>query len=263
MSDTPTPNTPDLWLASFPRPGTDDHKYHRGHAVIFAAPELTGATRLSAEAAARIGAGLVSVLAAEREDVYRAALMPDIMVKNARLAEIRKQTAVLIGPGGVHPSALDDVTSGEALDMLVVDADAIAEARALRPHARQMILTPHEGEMSRSFPDLAGSREDRALAAAKALSAIVVLKGARTLIASPDGGLIANTHASPWLAKAGTGDVLAGFITGLAAQGMAPALACACAVWIHGDAARRIGPGLLASDLPGRVPDVLRGLKIS
>ena len=253
-------NSPDLWLRAFPRPGLDHHKYHRGHAVIFAAPELTGATRLAAEACSRIGAGLVSVLAAEREDVYRMTLPPDIMVRGAGLADPRNPNVALIGPGGFHSSALKDLQSDHSLQSIVIDADAIAQARAIKDCAPHLVLTPHEGELARNFPELSGRREERARDVALKLGAVVVLKGRHTLIASPDGPLVENQHASPYLAKAGTGDVLAGLITGILAQGMDPFLACAAAVWIHGDAALRIGPGLVASDLAGQIPSVLEDL---
>lgn len=253
-------NDPRLWISEFPRPAPTDHKYDRGHAVIFAAPDLTGATRLAAEACSRIGAGLVSVLAAEREDVFRATLPADIMVRNGTLANLRNPNTALIGPGGFHPIALSDLKSGHALKTIVIDADAITHAGDPKDLTARLVITPHEGELARNFPDLTGTREDRALYVARTLGAVVVLKGSRTLIASPDGSIIENRHDSPYLAKAGTGDVLAGLITGIVAQGMDPFRASAAAVWIHGDAALRIGPGLVASDLERRIPDVLSAL---
>ena len=260
MTTDNTINGPGVWLGEYPKPNPSAHKYHRGHAVIYAAPELTGATRLAATACSRIGAGLVTVLAAESEDVFRTTLPADIMVRNAPLSALRNPSTALIGPGGVHPSALEDVRSYGSLDTLVVDADAIAHAQDLRAHAQHMILTPHEGELARCFPDLTGTREERARNVARKLKAVIVLKGSHTLIADPKGSLIENRHASSYLAKAGTGDVLAGFIAGIVAQGMDPFLAAAAAVWIHGDASLRIGPGLVASDLESRIPAVLKDL---
>lgn len=255
-------NTPELWLDAFPRPLSEDHKYKRGHAVIFAAPELTGATRLAAEACSRMGAGLVTVLAAERSDVYRMTLPADIMVRDASLSDLRHPTTALIGPGGVHPNTLDDLTREHDLQTLVVDADGMNHVREMQEHGKQMILTPHEGELTRCLTDMQGTREQRAREAARIFDSIVMLKGHETLVAHPDGTLVRNIHATAWLAKAGTGDVLAGLITGLAAQGMDPFLASAAAVWIHGDAALKIGSGLMASDLQTRVPEVLKDLGI-
>ena len=256
----PILNTPELWLSDYPTPKPDDHKYRRGHAVIFAAPELTGATRLAAEACSRIGAGLVSVLAAVREDVFRATLPADIMVRKAKLVDLRNASAALIGPGGFDPTALLDLNAKPTIRTLVVDADAIEHTEELSKGAAHLIVTPHEGELSRHFSELTGSRQERAIGAARMLGAVVVLKGHHTLIASPGGRLIENRHASPYLAKAGTGDVLAGLITGIVAQGMDPLMASAAAVWIHGDAALRFGPGLVASDLESQIPAVLKDM---
>lgn len=252
-----TVNTPELWLDVFPRPLHDGHKYDRGHAVVVGAPELTGATRLAAEACSRAGAGLVTVVAAERGDVYRMALAPDIMVSEDLAAVRRGATAYLLGPGGL-PDAWElvvDVALSSAV--AVLDAAAIAEHANLRSSFAHRIVTPHEGEFAQAFPHAAGDRESRALQAASESGVIVVLKGAATLIAAPDGRLVRNTNASPYLAKAGSGDVLAGFIAGLAAQGM-PAYESACAaVWMHGELGRRIGPGLVSGDLVHRLPELL------
>lgn len=255
----PTINHPDLWLRALPRPTVDGHKYHRGHAAILGAPVLTGATRLAAEACSRIGAGLVTVLGGEAADIYRKTLPADIMVPAAKLAQLRGVTAVLVGPGGLGAEGREAALEADGACPLILDADAISLGGKCADN-RPCILTPHEGEFARAFPDLTGSREARVHGAAKALGAFIVLKGPETFIASPDGTIVRNTHASPWLAKAGTGDVLAGFVTGLIAQGMQPALAACAAVWIHGEAARRFGVGLVAGDLSSLVPAILADL---
>ena len=124
----------------------------------------------------------------------------------------------------------------------------------------QYILTPHEGEFARAFPDISGAREARTVKAAEQMGCVVVLKGAQSIIASPNGEIVVNKNASPYLASAGTGDVLAGMITGLCAAGMAPFDAACVAVWMHGEAGKRIGAGLVASDIEGALPDILHGL---
>lgn len=235
-------NVPGLWAAKLPRPGKGDHKYTRGLALIYAAPELTGATRLAAEACARSGAGMVTVLSPpEVLNVYRTALPPHIVARGDPGWWDERVKAALYGPGGVAKiPPLRDVPT-------VIDADGLSQ---LPPKLHERcILTPHEGEFARAFPDIGGTREERALAAARKTGAVIVLKGAETLIAHPDGRITVNRHASPYLATAGAGDVLAGMITGLCAQGMEPYLAACAAVWMHGEAAIQAGPGLVATDL--------------
>ncbi|MEO0881141.1 MAG: NAD(P)H-hydrate dehydratase [Pseudomonadota bacterium] len=249
------PNTPDLWMSHFPRPAEDAHKYHRGHLAILGAPALTGATRLAASAASRIGAGLVSVVSHDQVDVFRASLPPDIMVTSGPVNDLKRVTGCLVGPGGYEASRLEELKAMAEPVPKIVDADGL---NAWDQIPYPAILTPHEGEFAKVFPDLQGTRVDRAAEAAIKTQAIVVLKGPHTVIAGPDSRLVVNTHATPWLAKAGTGDVLAGLSAGLLAQGM-PAFEAACAaVWIHGDAGLRIGPGLVAGDLVNMLPTVLK-----
>ena len=241
-------NHPDLWLASFPRRAKDGHKYDNGHALIYGATELTGATRLAAESCARIGAGLTTVIARKKiANIYRAALPAHIMVRDNLKWNDSRVTARLYGPGGlpVRP----DYKSGIAT---VLDADALKGLPKKLPPG--FVLTPHEGEFERAFPDIKGSREARALDAASRSNAIIVLKGSETAIAAPDGRLVINKNAPPSLATAGTGDVLAGMITGLLAQKMEPFDAACAAVWVHAEAARLFGPGLVASDIAAKIP---------
>lgn len=247
-------NTPDLWLDMLPRKTQSSHKYTYGHAVIYAAPRLTGATRLAAAACARIGAGLTSVLSPpEIVNVYRAALPAHIMVRDDLMWDDARVAAKLYGSGGLSVSP--DFSSGLPI---VLDADALYELPdILSPN---FVLTPHEGEFARAFPDIKGTRQEQAQQAATRMNAHIVLKGAQTIIAAPDGRLVVNAHASPYLATAGTGDVLAGMITGLMAQGMPVFEACCAAVWIHGDSSLKYGAGLVASDLVDLISAVLQDI---
>ncbi len=246
-------NNPNLWRDSLPRAQTEQHKYMRGHAVIYGAPALTGATRLAAESCARMGAGLVTVLASAKiANIYRETLKPHILVRDDLGWDDDRVTAKLYGSGGMSRAV--DYTDTRPT---VLDADALNDLPALGGH---FILTPHEGEFARIFPDIEGSREERAEAAAKRSGAIIVLKGPETIIAAPNGDIVLNTHASPALATAGTGDVLAGMITGLLAQGMRPFDAACAAVWMHGEAALKFGVGLVASDLPDMIPEIVQNL---
>lgn len=266
-------NDPRLWLSALPRPHDVANKYTRGHALISGGYPMTGAARLAARAAARIGAGLTTVAVPEIALPIYAAALTSIMVRpiagagdlDVMLAD-RRFSGLLIGPG----AGTGDETRLRALAMLathrpvLLDADAISvfqnDPAALdRAISGPCVLTPHDGEFCRVF-DPSGDKLRRSRRAAGRSGAVVVLKGSDTVIAAPDGRAIVNTHASPTLATAGSGDVLSGMILGLLAQGMDPFLAAAAAVWMHGDAAVRFGPGLIADDLPDLLPNVLRDL---
>ncbi|MEP0945090.1 MAG: ADP/ATP-dependent (S)-NAD(P)H-hydrate dehydratase [Rhizobiaceae bacterium] len=250
-------NSPELWQSALPVPSADDNKYHRGYVAIYAAPELTGATRLAASACNRIGAGLVSVVAEKNADIYRTCLPPDIMVPTSRPA---KSSVLLGGSGGISENHFRELLGARNVRARIFDADALPADFNFDQLDESCILTPHFGEFGRVFGPVNGDPAGAALRAAKLCGAHVVLKSARTIIASPDGRIVANDHASPYLAKAGTGDVLAGLIAGLVAQGMPHFLATSAAVWIHGEAAIRFGPGFVASDIPEMVPAILRHL---
>lgn len=244
-------NSPDLWTHKLLVPENDIHKYERGMAAIYGAPSLTGATRLAAGACARMGAGLVNVVCTpDTADIFRSTLPAHILVRDMDWNDPRI-SARLYGCGGLAKGVhirLDRPA--------VIDADALlAKPEVLN---EKTVITPHEGEFSRMFPELKGSRAERAQAAARQTGAIVVLKGAQTLISHPDGRLIENDHASAYLASAGAGDVLAGMITGLLAQGVPAFEAASASVWIHGDCALRFGAGLVASDLIDLIPAVLK-----
>jgi NAD(P)H-hydrate epimerase len=293
-------NRPASWRAHYPRPHLDAHKYSRGHAIVVSGPaESTGAARMGARAALRVGAGLVTLVGSGAATAINATHATAVMVRavpsDAALAEVladERRNAVLIGPG----AGVGAATSASVLTVLaspaaaVLDADALTSFApdesatpvkaaglgfvvraepdatpevlfaAVRARRAPVVLTPHEGEFQRLFGALAGSKLDRARQAAAASDAIVILKGPDTVIAAPDGRAAINDNAPPWLATAGSGDVLAGLVTGLLAQRM-PAFEAACAaVWLHGECANVVGIGLIAEDLPEVLPGVLRGL---
>ena len=267
-------NGPALWRAALRRPALDGHKYDRGHAVVAGGAAMTGAARLAARAAFRVGAGLVSVVCPpEAAPVHAADLASFLVVPASAPAELgryaarRRGDAVLVGPGagtGARTRLLVRAAA-RAAKPLVLDADALtafAGDRAALVDAISglpALLTPHEGEFARLF-DAGGAKTDRARAAAASSGAAVLLKGADTVVAAPDGRAAINANAPPTLATAGSGDVLAGLAVGLMAQGLAPFEAGCAAAWIHGAAAGRFGPGLVADDLPGLVPPVLAAL---
>ncbi len=279
-------NGPALWGTAFPWPAPDSHKYARGQAVVLGGTAMTGAARLAARACMRVGAGLVTVAAApEAVPFYArdaAALLTVPLAERDDLARYladARRRAVLVGPGlGIGRATRAHAQVALELGRKVcLDADAITSFADWPPGLFETVargaeeggccvLTPHEGEFARLFPDLeagagrGGDRLARARGAAARAGAVVLLKGADTVIAAPDGRAAINHNAPPWLATGGTGDVLAGLVTGLLAQGMAPFEAAAAAAWIHGEAARNFGPGLIADDLPGEIPRVLRGL---
>ncbi len=271
-------NGPDLWEAKFPWPTNSDHKYSRGMAVIAGGEVMTGATRLAASGAMRAGAGMVMIAASpDAAQIYRSG-PAGIVVRDVSgpsefsemIADPRVR-AGLIGPG----AGVGDQTRANALAMLaIVDAGIVLDADALTSFAgdpealftaidgTNCVLTPHEGEFQRLFgPIHTDAKWSRARDAAQKSGAVVLLKGADTVIAAPDGRLAININAPPDLATAGSGDVLAGFIVALLAQGM-PCYEAACAaVWLHGAAAAEFGPGLIAEDLPNQLPSILRKLK--
>jgi hydroxyethylthiazole kinase-like uncharacterized protein yjeF len=267
-----------LWGRAYPKPDPMAHKYAHGHAVVVSGPaHATGAARLAARGALRIGAGLVSVASPRAAVDVNAKHLTAIMVKPfdgaeglAQLLADKRYNAVAIGPGvgvgeATRAMVYAVIDSGRAT---VLDADALTsfagETEALFGSAlAKSVLTPHEGEFERLFPGLLKSSSNRVEAAreaAKTAGCVVLLKGPDTVVAAPDGRVSINANAPPYLATAGSGDVLAGFILGLLAQHMEPFLAASAAVWMHGLAATQFGPGLIAEDLPEQVPAILRRL---
>ena len=277
-------NSPALWGGDYPWPKSGAHKYGRGHCLVVSGPaHATGAARLAARGALRIGAGLVSVAAEAEAVAVNAAHLTAIMVKPfegakglCSLLSDKRFNAVVAGPG----LGVNDQTRALVKEILasgastVLDADALTSFRddpeslfAQIRHATT--ITPHEGEFERIFPGLlqeTNGKVQAARAAAARSGAVVLLKGPDTVIAAPpengkEGRAAINANAPPILATAGSGDVLAGFIGGLLAQGL-PAFEAACAAcWLHGDAAGRFGPGLIAEDLPEILPESLSSLR--
>jgi hydroxyethylthiazole kinase-like uncharacterized protein yjeF len=267
-------NTPDLWIDHFPWPTEDSHKYTRGHAILLGGTAMTGAARLAAYAAQRIGAGLVTIAADPSVVPLYAAWRADLLITALQgansfgdLLADRRLNAVLLGPGSGADARLEAAIAA-ALDAetgLVLDADSfgiLAERGngLLKRLNGRVVMTPHEGEFARMF----GKPEPRlraALAAARETGATLVLKGSDTIIAGADGRAVINSGAPPDLATAGSGDILAGLTVGLVANKLHPMLAAMIACWIHGEAASLFGPGLLAGDLPDLIPQVLTALK--
>lgn len=276
-------NAPDLWADFFPLPRADGHKYSRGHAVVVSGGlASTGAARLAARGALRAGAGLVTIASPREALAVNAASNLAVMVRpvdgaselSAFLSDARRNVVVL-GPGGGIGASMRELAlaalAGER--GVVLDADALTSfaedpgklADAIEARAGSAtIITPHEGEFGRLFErvsDVSGaSKLERARAAAAWLGAVVLLKGPDTVVAAPDGRAAIADNAPAWLATAGSGDVLAGFVAAMLAQRMPAFEATAAAVWLHGDAALQVGPGLIAEDLPEAIPAVYRQL---
>ncbi|HWF01211.1 MAG TPA: NAD(P)H-hydrate dehydratase [Caulobacteraceae bacterium] len=270
-------NHPDVWRAKLPWPAVGAYKQTRGHlGVVSGEAWRTGAARLAARAGLRIGAGLVTMLsppdslmvnAAHLEAVMLAPFENDVELEQAAA----DYTAAVIGPAaGVTEATLANVLAlARTGAALVVDADGLSVFRDEPDELfsvldRDDVLTPHPGEFDRVFPGLLKSSPERiaaARAAAARAQAVVLLKGPDTVIAAPDGRAAVNVNGSPWLATAGAGDVLAGMIGGLIAQGMESFHAACAGAWIHAECAAAFGPGLISEDLPDLAPVVLKRLR--
>jgi len=277
-------NDADYWQGAFPTPRIDGHKYARGHAVVVSGDVTsTGAARLAARGALRAGAGLVTVLSPGEAVAVNASALTAVMVRRmdtaTEFADIltdRRLNACVIGPG----AGIGDSTRALALTALAAKVALVLDADALTSFAdapdglfgavrnagnASIVLTPHEGEFRRLFSEMNNkhplrSKLERVRVAAERSSAVVLLKGPDTVVASPDGRATIAANAPPWLATAGSGDVLSGMICGLLAQGV-PAFEAACiGVWMHGEAGHEAGPGLIAEDLPEVLPAVFRRL---
>jgi NAD(P)H-hydrate epimerase len=267
-------NGPGLWLDAYPWPDPESYKYKRGEVLVMGGEAITGASRMTALAAARAGAGMVTLAAPEPVWSLYAGALTDIIVLafegdadwEALLAD-KRRNVIAIGPGaGVGAATrrhvLAALTTGRAV---VLDADALtsfAEAPEdlFKAIKGPCVMTPHAGEFMRLF-QVEGDKLSRTRAAARQSGAVVLLKGSDTVIAAPDGRAIINANAPPQLATGGSGDVLTGFVAGLMAQGLAPFEAAAAGAWLHGAAAAEFGIGLVAKDLPEALPWVLQRLK--
>lgn len=273
-------NDPDLWSAQFPWPRLDGHKYDRGHAAVLSgAMPMTGAARLSARAALRAGAGLVTLLSPRDALTVNAAASLAVMVRavdGARelgtFLDDPRINVVALGPGGGIGRAMRAavtaalgrscavVLDADVLTSFSEDSSSLFEAVKTRGKT-SVVMTPHEGEFKRLFSLIGDdtkliSKLEKARAAAAESGAVIVLKGADTVVAAPDGRAAISDNAPPWLATAGAGDVLTGIVAGLLAQNM-PAFEAACAaVWLHGEAGRAFGPGLISEDLSEALPQV-------
>lgn len=276
-----TINQPKLWRHLLPGPDASSHKYARGYALIQGGYPITGAAILAALACARIGAGLTAIAVPELALSIYASQLLSIMARPysdasslQSLIDDTRIGAFLIGPG----SGINDQTRNTTLRMLQTGKPVVIDADALTTLAGQptmltaairgpCVLTPHAGEFSRLMEspttDALEDRIAQAQSASAALKAVVVLKGSQTIITAGEGRTIVNQNAPPSLATAGAGDVLAGCITGLLAQGMPAFEAAAAACWIHGSAATLFGTGLIADDLPGLIPNALAKLNAS
>jgi hydroxyethylthiazole kinase-like uncharacterized protein yjeF len=277
-------NLPALWGAYFPRPRAEGHKYSRGHAVVVSGGiSTTGAARLAARSALRAGAGLVTIASPRDALAVNAAASLAVMVRPvegagelaAFLAD-KRRNAVVLGPGGgVGEAMRDEVAAALASPAAtVLDADALTSlagasaslaAMIAKKTGGAVVLTPHDGEFARLFNAIhedhnVKAKLEKARLAARSSGAIVLHKGADTVVAARDGRASIADNAPATLATAGSGDVLSGLIAGLLAQGMPAFEAASAAVWLHGEAASAFGPGLIAEDLPEALPAVYRRL---
>lgn len=271
-----------VFYYKMPRIDTIGHKFDRGHVVVRSGPvESTGAARLCAETALRCGAGLVTVSTTHDALLVNAAHLTAVMLKCCDTEHAWKEqltdpriTTVVVGPGNVISEGTRHsvIAALESEKQCVLDADALScwsdndrrheFLEVLSSTTSPAVLTPHSGEFKRLFGDLSDeqfpSKLHKALEAANRSQSIVVYKGADTVVASPDGRSSINANAPPWLATAGAGDVLAGLIAALLAQGMPPFEASCAAVWLHGAAAESLGYPLCSEDLVGQVARELR-----
>ncbi len=269
-------NKTSMWQEKLPEHKDSDHKYSHGHLVILGGGRMTGAARMASEAAMRMGAGLCTIVADEAAAVVYKKAAAHVLYETlqgfdsfASHLEDERRNVALMGPGaglddeeGLRAAVLAVLQTGKTV---VLDADALTcfadapEALYEALHDK-CVLTPHEGEFAKLFPGLEGGKLEKAMKAADMTGAIILLKGPDTAIAQKGKAPVVNVHATPFLATAGAGDVLAGIVAGLLAQHMEPFYAACAGVWIHGEAGERKGPGLVAPDIIEEIPSILRDL---
>jgi hydroxyethylthiazole kinase-like uncharacterized protein yjeF len=279
-------NGPAVWREALPRANAESHKYARGAVLVLSgAAHRTGAARLAARTALRSGAGIVTLASPPDAAAVNATHATAVMVApfasasefESLLADERRR-AITLGPGAGVGSELRKLVAAALTRpaerrTIVLDADALtsfaADAARLKTLVKRgghgVVITPHEGEFARLFEGasevgLGDDKLARARAAARFIGAVVVIKGADTVVAAPDGRATIGWDLPPWLATAGSGDVLSGLVSGLAAQGMPAFEAASAAVWLHGACGRAVGEGLIAEDLPEALPGVFRTL---
>lgn len=271
-------NAPNLW--QLPKRKLSSHKYDAGHCVVVSGDELhSGAARLAARAALRIGAGLVTLVGKKPALLIHASHLSSIMLEEinnahelSKLLLDKRYNCVVIGPalGVAKETKQLALAALQSSASLVIDADGLSSFsdnpeilfNAIKQRQTiNVVLTPHEGEFKRLFPKITGSKLEKARKAAKICGAIIVLKGADSVICAPDGSSTINNNAPPELATAGSGDVLAGIIAGLMAQGMKAHNAASAGVYLHAMAGQKFGgAGLIADDLPDLLPIVIKNL---
>ena len=269
-------NSPTLW--NIPHIEYESHKYSRGFAIINGGDiQCTGAARLAAKAAQRSGAGVVTLASPlNAAHIYHSSLM-SVMVKQydseqsfTQILSDKRISSILLGPGnGVNSETKQKIlTALKHITRCILDADALTvfqdDHELLFENIKdsQVVMTPHEGEFHKLFPTCTGDKVIRAFDAAKLSNSIIVLKGNDTIIASPSGHVAVNSNAPSTLATAGSGDVLAGIITGLSSTGL-DLFDCACAAtWIHAECANYFGIGLIAEDIIDMIPKVLQNLSV-
>ena len=269
-------NDKNQWLDDINWPKNNDHKYSRGYCLIIGGPKnLTGASRLAAISAQRVGSGIVCLASEkEAENIYFSSLTSQIVKSYKNIKEFYsivnepRIDSIVIGPGlSANNSSIIKVKSIlKTSKRIVLDAGAICCFKGkldilikLLNH-KDVIITPHEGELQTIFPNLKGNCIDKAITAAKILNTIIVLKGATTIIASPNNKVIVNPAGAKWLSTAGSGDVLAGIIGGLLSNKMRSISAAAYGVWLHSEVGKYIGPGLIADDIPLYIPKIFKKL---
>jgi len=272
-------NSSKLWLNKFPWKKRNDHKYSRGKLIIFGSqPNMIGSTILSSEAALRVGTGSVKIICSKKTLPIYSLKFPSVLkeeVNNLNLLKKlifkEKNSVFLIGPG----AGSNQLTKKKTKLILkhskyaIIDADALT---CFKKNPKELyglldknkIITPHIKEFHTIFPMINKkiTNYKKIVNASKICKCNIVLKGTETLIYSPSGNIVLNNHTSSELAVIGSGDVLCGIIASLVGKNkLTPFLACCAAVWIHGDIAKKFGPGLIAEDIVKNIPSILKKLK--